>query len=145
MLSRSEGIETLSRSDMSSSPLGCVYTCFPVRRELKLQGDILNIICIIIYVYTCFPVRRELKPRPQRSWVHTLRRLHVLSRSEGIETWQVRPGKPVLHQVYTCFPVRRELKRALSLQTAVPVLVYTCFPVRRELKHTFFTSVKSGR
>ena len=63
-----------------------VYTCFPVRRELKSDHRILRV--RVLLVYTCFPVRRELKPVMRKQNLMRGLRLHVLSRSEGIETFQ---------------------------------------------------------
>ena len=87
-----------------------VYTCFPVRRELKrVRRTHSNgrFLC----VYTCFPVRRELKQIVLTVWDYQFYGLHVLSRSEGIET-RLRASALFYTalRVYTCFPVRRELK-----------------------------------
>ena len=65
-----------------------VQTCFPVRRELKLNRMVAPE--LLKLVQTCFPVRRELKLASDRT----------------------RCGFDI--QVQTCFPVRRELKRILS-------------------------------
>ena len=105
--SRSEGIETkIGRVFVWWL---AVYTCLPVRRELKPATELRPYVAM--YVYTCLPVRRESKL------------LHPLTKVTG-----------VLTVVYTCLPARRESKHT-SLETDnIENIVYTCLPVRRESK-----------
>ena len=104
--SRSEGIETLFRRCESRSVF-LVYTCLPVRRELKRDSCNTYQHSINKPVYTCLPVRRELK--------HTLP--------------PMLPSESAI-RVYTCLPVRRELKlRLLGLSPrSSPSLFTRAFP-----------------
>ena len=80
-----------------------VYTCLPVRRELKPINIPVSINTIA--VYTCLPVRRELK-------------LNLYG-----------AGFVKLIFVYTCLPVRRELKLCFITSFAFLVVVFTrAFP-----------------
>ena len=126
VLSRSEGIENYS---VTSRPFDCaslVYTCFPVRRELKLAisiialGDILS----LHVLSRSEGIETQIAPfkvKPQSV------RLHVLSRSEGIETWSRSFLTIGLTKVYTCFPVRRELKPNVRLR--IENLAFLCLHV----------------